>query len=131
MAMAHRPLSPYWIYRFAYTMALSILHRLTGLVLSLGLVLLVAWLVALASGTDCYVLFVHYAGSWPVRLLMAGGMLAFCYHLANGVRHLLWDLGIGLERAEARRSARIVIVVVLLLFAVLLWLFFFRTGGSP
>jgi len=130
MAMARRPLSPYWIYRFAYTMALSILHRATGLALSAGLVLLVAWLVALASGAECYALFQGFAGSWPVRLLIAAGVLAFCYHLANGIRHLLWDLGVGLERAEARRSAGIVIVVALLMTAALLWLFFCPGGAS-
>jgi len=131
MATARRPLSPHWqIYRFAYTMALSILHRATGLVLSLGLLLLVAWLASAATGPDCYAAFLQFAASWPVKVVLAGGIAAFCYHLANGIRHLLWDLGMGLERAEARRSGRIVVVASLLLAAVLVWIFL-RPGAAP
>ena len=131
MAMARRPLSPHLqIYRFAYTMALSILHRATGLVLSLGLLLLVAWLAAAATGPDCYATFLRFAGSWPVKVLLAGSITAFCFHLANGIRHLLWDLGVGLERAEARRSGRIVVAVTLLLAAALLWIFLWPGAAS-
>src|SRR6478736_221913 len=131
MAMARRPVSPHWqVYRFAYTMALSILHRATGLVLSLGLLLLAAWLAAAATGPDCYAAFREFAGSWPVKVLVGGGIVAFCYHLSNGVRHLLWDLGLGLERAEARRSGRIVVVTTVLLAAALLWLFLIRGAVS-
>jgi len=127
--MARRPLSPHvFIYRFAYTMALSILHRATGLALSLGLLLFSAWLVALATGPACYDAFARFASSWPVKLIIAAGVISFCYHLSNGIRHLFWDLGVGLERAEARRSARIVVVVVVLLSAALLWIFFGQPG---
>jgi succinate dehydrogenase / fumarate reductase, cytochrome b subunit len=129
--MARRPLSPHLsIYRFAYTMALSILHRATGLALSLGLLLLVAWLVALATGPECHEAFARFAASWPVKLLVAAAVLSFCYHFANGIRHLLWDLGVGMERAEARRSAVIVVVVALLLSAALLWIFLGPGGRS-
>jgi succinate dehydrogenase / fumarate reductase, cytochrome b subunit len=131
MATARRPLSPHLqIYRFAYTMALSILHRATGLVLSLGLVLLVAWLAAAATGPECYAAFLGFAGSWPVKVLIAGGITAFCFHLCNGIRHLLWDLGVGMERAEARRSGRIVVAATLLLAAALVWIFL-RPGATP
>src|SRR5689334_13180947 len=106
--MAHRPLSPHiFIYRFAYTMALSILHRATGVVLSLGIVLLVMFLMAVAGGSESYERFAHFAGSLPMRIVMAGCIVAFCYHLANGVRHLCWDLSWGMERAQARRSGAI------------------------
>lgn len=129
--MARRPLSPHvFIYRFAYTMALSILHRATGLALSLGLLLLCAWLVALATGPECYDTFARFAASWPVKLIIAAGLVSFCYHLSNGIRHLFWDLGIGLERVDARRSARIVIVAVAVLSAALLWIFFFGRGAA-
>lgn len=129
--MASRPLSPHLsIYRFAYTMATSILHRGTGLLLALGLLLLVWWLVALASGPDAYAAFAACAGSWPVKLLLALLLAGFCYHFANGIRHLFWDIGWGLERHQARRSARIVVIAAALLFLVLLWLFFGR-GVAP
>lgn len=125
--MASRPLSPHLtVYRFAYTMALSILHRATGLLLSVGLFLLVAWLAALAAGPETYGSFRAFAASWPVKVLLALLLAAFCYHLANGIRHLFWDMGRGLERAQARRSGRIVLVASLLAAVALLWLFFGR-----
>lgn len=123
--MANRPLSPHLtVYRFAYTMALSILHRITGVALSAGLILLVAWLVALASGREAHAGFVEFAGSWPVKVLLALWVVAFVYHFCNGIRHLFWDAGMGLERPQARRSARIVVAVVAVVSAVLLFALF-------
>jgi succinate dehydrogenase / fumarate reductase, cytochrome b subunit len=123
--MADRPLSPHLgIYRFAYTMALSILHRATGIALSLGLVLLVAWLLAAASGPDSYAAFVGFAGHGVVQVSLAGWTVAFLYHLANGIRHLAWDAGFGFEKPQARRSALLVVVGVVLLAALLLPLLF-------
>ena len=122
--MALRPLSPHlFIYRFAYTMATSILHRASGVVLSGGLLLLAAWLVALASGPEAYTTFTACLSSWPGQILLGALLAAFCYHFCNGIRHLLWDLGIGLERKAARRSATVVIVVAVAGAAVLVWLF--------
>jgi succinate dehydrogenase / fumarate reductase cytochrome b subunit len=129
--MAHRPLSPHLsIYRFAYTMALSILHRATGLLLSLGIVLLVAFLTAVAAGRDNYERFAHFVDSSLARIFIAACVVAFCYHLANGVRHLFWDLGWGLERTQARRSGAVVVVLTLIVSAVLLWVFF-GGGAAP
>ena len=89
-------------------MALSILHRVTGCALSVGLLLFVYWLVAAASGPSAYEtahsFFVHPL----VRVLLIGFSLAFFYHLLNGVRHLTWDTGHGLERKSARLSGWIV-----------------------
>lgn len=130
--MASRPLSPHLsVYRFAYTMALSIYHRATGLLLSAGLLLLVGWLFALAQGAAAHAAFTRFAASWPVKLVLALLVVCFCYHLANGVRHLLWDLGRGMERHQARASARVVLVVTALASALLLYLFFFSRGGTP
>jgi succinate dehydrogenase / fumarate reductase cytochrome b subunit len=128
--MATRPLSPHLsVYRFAYTMALSVLHRATGILLSFGLLLLVAWLLALASGEPAYASFNAFAGSWPVKLALALLLVSFCYHFANGIRHLCWDLGWGLERPQARASARIVVISVVIVAPVLLYLFFVRGIG--
>lgn len=127
--MAARPLSPHlFIYRFAYTMATSIFHRATGVALSLGILLLVGWLLALASGPQAYTAFTDVAGSWPVQLVIGLGVTAFCYHFANGIRHLFWDLGLGLERAQARRSAQVVATVTVLAALLLVYAFFFRGG---
>jgi succinate dehydrogenase / fumarate reductase cytochrome b subunit len=129
--MATRPLSPHlFIYRFAYTMALSILHRAAGLAMSLGILLLVAWLLALASGPEAYGRYAAFAGSWPVRVVLALGVWAFCFHFANGIRHLFWDIGMGLERAQARRSARLVVAVAVVAALFFLYAFFFRGGAA-
>lgn len=100
-----RPLSPHLqVYRWQYTMALSILHRVTGCALSVGLLLFVYWLLAIAGGPQAYeraiVVFSH-----PITLAaLIGFSFAFFYHLLNGVRHLSWDTGHGLERKSARLS---------------------------
>jgi succinate dehydrogenase / fumarate reductase cytochrome b subunit len=123
--MANRPLSPHLtIYRFAYTMALSILHRITGVALAVGLLVLVLWLGALAGGADTYTTFGQFAGSWMFQLLLALWLVAFVYHFANGIRHLFWDAGMGLERAQARRSAAIVLVGVAVVSLALLFVLF-------
>lgn len=129
--MASRPLSPHLsIYRFAYTMALSILHRATGVALSAGLLLLVAWFVALAAGPDAYAHFAAFADHGLVRVAIAAFIAAFCYHLANGVRHLVWDIGFGLERAQARASGRVVVIAAVIAAATLIWLFLFAGGAA-
>lgn len=125
--MARKPLSPHLShYRFAYTMATSILHRLTGLALSVGLIVLACWLTAVSQGEAAYQRFASGPVSALLRVLLALWLIAFTYHLANGIRHLCWDAGWGFERAQARRSARIVIVSVVIVAALLIWAFFFR-----
>ena len=130
--MARRPLSPHlFIYRFGYTMTLSILHRAMGIVLSLGLLLFAAWLTAAAGDVAGYERFVALL---PVPLLQAGLvvlLLAFVYHFANGIRHLCWDAGFGFEKAQARRSALLVVTFTVVALAVLLYVMFARHGGAP
>lgn len=117
-----RPLSPHLqVYRWRYTMALSILHRATGLMLSLGLVLLVAWLLGIANGAASYDC-VMAAFTHPLmRIVFVGYSFAFFYHLANGIRHLVWDTGRGLERKSARASARVVVVAAVVC-TILFWI---------
>jgi succinate dehydrogenase / fumarate reductase, cytochrome b subunit len=118
MATRPRPLSPHLqVYRPMYTMVLSITHRATGLGLAAGLGLLAWWLLALAAGPSAYARLRAVLGSPPGVLLLAGFVLAFWYHFCNGLRHLNWDLGRGLERASARRSGAVVVVATLLLSA--------------
>ena len=120
--MANRPLSPHvFVYRFAYTMALSILHRITGLLLTMGLLLLVVFLASVANGEASYSAFRAFAGSIGGRLLVAAFLISFCYHLANGIRPLFWDMGFGMERAQARRSGTVVVAVTLIAAALVLW----------
>src|SRR5215213_9810890 len=109
MPRLERPLSPHLsIYRFQWTMALSILHRFTGVALGAGLVLLAWWLVAAASGPEAYALARHFTGSIPGRLLLLGFTFALFYHLCNGIRHLAWDFGLGFDLRTAQASGWIV-----------------------
>jgi succinate dehydrogenase / fumarate reductase, cytochrome b subunit len=129
--MVNRPLSPHIsIYRFAYTMALSILHRATGLLLSAGLIMLVVFLASVAKGEAAYAAFHESASSAVGRLLIAAFLIGFCYHLANGIRHLFWDMGFGMERAQARRSGAIVVAATVLGAVLVLWRVFASGGGS-
>ena len=130
--MPARPLSPHLsVYRFMYTMVLSILHRMTGVFLSLGLLLLVWWLMALASGPSTYAGAETFMSGWFVKLLLAGWLASFVYHLCNGIRHLTWDLGLGMEKREARQSGYAVVLAALILFLVIGYLAFVRHGGAP
>jgi succinate dehydrogenase / fumarate reductase, cytochrome b subunit len=129
---AERPLSPHLqVYRFAYTMAMSIFHRATGLTLSLGLVLLVAWLCALAGGASRYAQLMALMGSYPGLLVLTLVLVAFCYHLCCGIRHLVFDTGRSLERAGARRSALITVLAALLLTLGSLLAFSAHLWGEP
>jgi succinate dehydrogenase / fumarate reductase cytochrome b subunit len=93
------------------------------------LLVLVAWLVALASGAQSYAAFLGVAAGWPLKILLAGLLFGFCYHFANGIRHLLWDAGFGLERGAARLSARLVVALALIV-GVLLLVLLFRHGAA-
>jgi succinate dehydrogenase / fumarate reductase, cytochrome b subunit len=117
--MVERPLSPHMtVYKWSYTMTLSILHRVSGIVLFGALLVMIAWLTAAARGPDAYRDAMGILASAPFKCLIALALLALCYHFCNGLRHLAWDVGLGFERAQARRSAIIVVIVALLAFAV-------------
>jgi succinate dehydrogenase / fumarate reductase cytochrome b subunit len=104
MAQPERPLSPFMHYRWQYTNTLSILHRITGVLLSACFFLLVYWLAAAAEGPDAYAGALRCFGSPLTQSVLFGALLAFCYHLLNGVRHLFFDAGRGFDLRTARRS---------------------------
>lgn len=127
--MVERPLSPHiTVYRWAYTMSLSILHRVSGLALSLALIAFVLWLVAISLGAGTYDGILPVLQSWPVRILIALAIIALLYHFANGLRHLAWDMGWGFERHQARTSA--VVVLILVALACIACLFFLFSHGA-
>jgi succinate dehydrogenase / fumarate reductase cytochrome b subunit len=98
MHSADRPLSPHLqIYRWQLTSVLSILHRAAGIALCAGAILLVWWLVSAAAGPDTYDGVRAFLGSWIGRILLFGWTVALFYHLCNGIRHLVWDTGHGLD----------------------------------
>jgi len=117
-----RPLSPHLsIYRWPITMASSILHRATGVGLAVGFIVYVAWLFDAASGPNAYSTFLGAMESTPGCVLLVGWSYAFFYHLANGIRHLVWDTGRGLEKEQATASAWFVIVASIALTAAFWW----------
>lgn len=129
--MAERPLSPHiTVYKWAYTMTLSILHRATGVALAVSLIGLVVWLSSLSLGRDAYADVRPWLSSVPFKIVLALAVLALVYHLSNGLRHLVWDLGFGFERAQARRSAVLVLVVTLVLAAICAYWIFHSAAGA-
>jgi succinate dehydrogenase / fumarate reductase cytochrome b subunit len=98
MTTGNRPLSPHLeIYRPQLTSILSITHRMTGMALVAGTLLLAWWLVAAAVGPGAFDLVQSFLGHWFGRLVLFGWTYALFYHLCNGIRHLFWDAGYGFE----------------------------------
>jgi succinate dehydrogenase cytochrome b subunit len=114
MQSGERPLSPHaGIYRWQVTNSLSILHRVTGIALSLGLLVFVCWLIALASGAETYAgVHAFYSGAW-FKLPLVAWCFCFFFHLANGVRHLFWDVGLGFSHTQIRASGWTVVIAAL------------------
>ena len=96
-------------------MTLSILHRVTGVALSVGLIVLTIWLVALSTGAAAYEQITAVLQSFGGRLLLVGFSFAFFFHLCNGVRHLFWDVGKGFEMRQVNASAWSVILATIVL----------------
>lgn len=112
MDRVERPLSPHLqVYRPQMTSVLSVLHRATGIALSAGVVVLVYWLVALASGSAAYDAAAAILGSGWLKFCYAGWSFCFFYHLANGIRHLAWDIGLGFEMNQINASGWFVLIV--------------------
>ena len=112
MAQAERPLSPHLsIYRWYLAMALSIGHRVSGSALAVGLLLLTWWLVALASGPEAFAIVQGVMHSWIGVLVLFGYSFVLFYHLANGIRHLVWDVGYGFELETVERSGKAVLII--------------------
>jgi len=127
MATPERPLSPFMHYRWQYTNTTSILHRITGIVLSLCFFVLVYWLAAAAAGPEHYATAVACIGSPLMQVLLVVGLFSFCYHLLNGIRHLFFDAGYGFELPVARRTGWVAFIGSLVLTGVL-WVVV--TGGA-
>jgi succinate dehydrogenase / fumarate reductase, cytochrome b subunit len=124
-----RPLSPHLhIYRWQLTSVMSILHRVSGIALSVGAILLVSWLGAASDGADSYTSFQHFMGSPFGLLLLFGWSVALFYHLCNGIRHLWWDTGRGLELKSAYASGYAVLAATAAL-TVIAWVAGLSTGS--
>ncbi|MGM0584629.1 MAG: succinate dehydrogenase, cytochrome b556 subunit [Pseudomonadota bacterium] len=105
-----RPLSPHLsVYRPQWTSVLSILHRITGVALALGAVLTVWWLLAAASGPDYFATADGFLTSWIGNLVMFASLWALSYHFCNGIRHLAWDAGYGLDLETSELTGKVVV----------------------
>ncbi|MCG8379270.1 MAG: succinate dehydrogenase, cytochrome b556 subunit [Proteobacteria bacterium] len=123
MKSVKRPLSPHLqVYKPQLTSILSITHRGTGVFLSLGALLLTFWLVGLASGEVIYNNLQQHITAWYGKLILIAFIFSLYYHLANGIRHLFWDIGLGLEISTTYISgyvtvaASIILTVVTIIF---------------
>jgi succinate dehydrogenase / fumarate reductase cytochrome b subunit len=130
MSSTGRPLSPHiGIYRWQIQMVTSILHRATGIALAAGSILLLCWLGALASGPEAYAAVRGFCASWLGIVLLVGWSWSLCYHLLNGIRHLLQDAGFGFAKATFVRNGWLVVVGSLVL-AALIWVCVLAQGGA-
>lgn len=118
MATVDGPLSPHLqIYKPQLTSILSIIHRGTGIFLSLGALLLCYWLLAITAGPEIYAKLSAHIAAWYGQLVLLGFTFSLYYHLCNGIRHLCWDIGLGFEIETTYKSGYAVIVASLFLTA--------------
>ena len=131
--MPVRPLSPHLsVYKMSrYTLATSMFNRFTGVGLSAGLVLLVYWLMAVAGGAQSQARAARLLSAPLMKLVYAAFVFAFCYHLVAGIRHLVWDTGHGLERAQSQKSAWLVVGVSIALALLIDYCALVARGHAP
>ena len=116
----NRPLSPHLdIYQYQITWTVSIMHRITGVAMTLGLLLIVTWLVAAAFSTGLFLVIDGLLRSWIGMIIIFGSLWAFWFHFLNGIRHLFWDLGYGFNLSTVWRSGWIVVLgsIILTIFS--------------
>ena len=126
--MRDRPLSPHLqVYRWPLSMALSILHRASGVFLAAGTIVLVWWLMAVAAGGEHYVTFSACIASPLGQLALLGWTVALMFHLLNGIRHLAWDAGWGFDKARTEATGWVVVIGTVALTALVWWV---ARGGA-
>lgn len=126
-----RPLSPHLtIYRWPVTMMTSITHRVTGMALTVGALILAWWLVAISNGLDGgYQSFMALAASPLGMLVLFGVTWSLAYHFFNGLRHLAWDLGYGFDKKMAERNSVIIFALSLLTALIIFAIVWTGHGG--
>jgi succinate dehydrogenase / fumarate reductase cytochrome b subunit len=130
-AKIERPLSPHLqIYSPLINMVMSILHRLTGAALYLGTIILAAWLVAAASGPEAFATVSSLLDTWPGRIVLLGYTWALIHHALGGIRHFIWDFGIGYDLDTVDKMSWGTIVGSTVLTALIWYLALFGMGGS-
>lgn len=116
MNNSQRPLSPHLqVYKPQLTSMLSIMHRITGLFLSLGLVVFVVWLYQLATQIEQASEMMVFFKSAIGQIMLFTWVFTFAYHLCNGIRHLFWDIGKGFAMSAVYRSGYLVLASAVIL----------------
>ena len=129
-APVQRPISPHIsIYKPMLTMMMSIVHRITGIALYLGTLLLVWWLIAAASGPTAYAHVQAFTTSFIGRLIVFGYTWALLHHMLSGIRHFFWDLGYGFKPNE-REALTWAALIGGISLTVLLWIAAYAIGGG-
>jgi len=129
MTTRNRPLSPHLqVYKPQITSILSITHRITGVALCGGAVLLTYWLMSATYGPEAFAHAQAILGSWFGRLVLFGVVFSLWYHLANGIRHLAWDAGWGFE-LETLRASGIAVVAFSVILTVATFCLAYAVGG--
>jgi succinate dehydrogenase / fumarate reductase cytochrome b subunit len=124
-----RPLSPFMTYRWTLTMAMSIVHRITGIALYAGTLLMAWWLIATASGPGAYANIQGFTSSWIGRIVVFGYTWALLHHMLGGLRHLVWDLGYGFGPSEREWLTRAALAASIIL-TILVWIVAYIVGGG-
>ena len=107
----NRPISPHLtIYRPQLNSVLSILHRITGIMLIFGILLVVGWFLCLSLGEISFQVYSWWLNTLIGKLIMFGSLCALWYHFFAGIRHLFWDLGIGFNLSTVQRSSYAVLL---------------------
>lgn len=124
MATSFRPLSPHLqIWRFTLTMTLSIVHRITGMGLYVGMVLLDGWLAAAAWGPDALASAHGFFGHWLIQIVLFAYTWTLFHHMAGGVRYFIWDTGSGMG-SPARHAIALATLVFSLSMTFVMWAIF-------
>jgi succinate dehydrogenase / fumarate reductase cytochrome b subunit len=130
-AKVERPLSPHLqIYTPLVNMVMSILHRMTGAALYLGTIILAAWLVAAASGPKAFATVSGLLDTWPGRLVLLGYTWALIHHALGGIRHFIWDFGVGYDLDTVDKLSWGTIAGSIILTALVCYLALFGVGGA-
>ena len=130
-AQRTRPLSPHLqVYKFMLTYVMSGFHRVSGFVLYFGVVLIAWWLVAAASGPNAYANVEWFMGSLIGRLVLLGYTWALLHHMLGGIRHLIWDVGLGFEPNE-REFLALATIVGSITLTLVVWVIGYLAAGGP
>jgi succinate dehydrogenase / fumarate reductase, cytochrome b subunit len=129
MTTRNRPLSPHLqVYKPQITSIMSITHRMTGVILCFGAVLLTYLLMAASYGPEVFATAQSILGSWVGKLVLLGVVFSLWYHLANGLRHIAWDIGWGFEMEQLKKSG-IAVLVVSSILTIATFLLAYSVGG--